>query len=111
MPITLSVISKQPPGGRCTLYMRFADTVAEAVGGRAEILYPLPVFPMPENPLPPAPALLVNGELLVPADGVILSPQEVCAAAVAAGFDGDAPALLQRLEAEQEKMMEEWGSD
>ncbi len=104
----ISVVSKQPPGGRCTLYMRFADAVADVVGGRAEILYPQPQFPFPETPLPPAPALLVEDHLVAPADGVILAPEEVCAAVVAAGFDGDAADLLQTLETAQERMMEEW---
>lgn len=106
----ISVVSKQPPGGRCSLYMRFADTVADVTGGRSEILYPVPVFPRPENPLPPAPALLVDGRLVAPDDGVILTPEEVRNAVMSAGFDGDAEALLSALEAEQDNMMEEWGN-
>lgn len=107
----ISVVSKQPPGGRCNLYMGFADAAAEVVGGRSELLYPVPRFPRPEEPLPPPPALLVDGKLVEPADGVILSPEEVCAAISAAGYDGDAAALLEILDAEQERMMEEWGGE
>ncbi len=107
----ISVVSKQPPGGRCALYMRFADALADAAEGRSEILYPQPQFPFPEKPVPPAPALLIDGEEVKPADGVILSPDELCEAAVAAGFKGEALTLLQRLEQEQEKMMAEWSSE
>ncbi|WP_303906643.1 hypothetical protein [Thiohalomonas denitrificans] len=107
----ISVVSKQPPGGRCNLYMRFADAAAAAIDGRAELLYPVPRFPRPEEPLPPPPALLVDRKLVEPADGVILSPEEVCAAISAAGYSGAAAALLEILEAEQERMMEEWEGD
>ena len=107
----ISVVSRQPPGGRCTLYMRFADAVADATDGRSEVLYPLPVHPRPAEPLPPPPALLIDGRLVSPADGVILSPDEISAAAVAAGFTGDAHALRQTLETEQDRMMEESGHE
>lgn len=107
----ISVVSKQPPGGRCSLYMAFADAAAKAIDGQSEVLYPLPTFPRPEEPLPPAPALLVDGRVVEPADGVLLDPEEVCAAVVAAGFEGDAAPLLEALEAEQERMMEEWANE
>jgi cystathionine gamma-synthase len=106
MSITLSVVSRQPPGGRCTLYMHLTDIVAEVAGGRSELLYPQPRFPHPERPVPPAPALLINGEPVPPGDGVLLTPEEICAAVVAAGFEGDAGRLLEKLEAELERMME-----
>ncbi len=84
--------------------MQLADAIADAVGGRSEILYPQPQFPFPEKPVPPAPALLIDDCPVTPADGVILTPVEVCDAVVAAGFTGDAAALLKTLEAVQEQM-------
>lgn len=108
MSITISVVSKQPPGGRCSLYRRFAEAVADAVGGRSEVLYPQPESPFPEQPVPPAPALLIDGQCIAPADGVILSPAEICDALAASGFNGDLTGLLQTLEAIEEAMMEGW---
>lgn len=98
------VVTKQPPGGRCTLYMRFADAVADVVGGQAGILYPLP-----DEPLPPAPALLIDGHPVQPADGVLLTADEVCDAVLGAGFGGDVSALRERLRQEEAQALAAWG--
>lgn len=94
----IAVVSRQPPCGHSRIYMQFADAVADAAGGRPEILYPSPQFPFPEKPIPAPPALLIEGKPVLPAKGKVLSPAEVCTAAVAAGFSGDVESLLQRLE-------------
>lgn len=94
----IAVVSRQPPCGHSRLYMQFADAVADAAGGRSEIVYPQPQFPFPDKPVPAPPALLIEGEAVIPAKGKVLSPEEVCAAAVAAGFRGDAESLLRQLE-------------
>ncbi len=35
----IRVISKQPPGGRCSLYLRYAQTLHQALGYRSEVRY------------------------------------------------------------------------
>lgn len=96
--MNIAVVSRQPPCSRSRLYMEFADAVADATDGRSELLYARPQFPFPDRPMPVPPALLIDGEQVIPTEGKALSPGDVCAAAVAAGFKGDAQALLQRLE-------------
>lgn len=67
------VISKSPPGGRCRLYLRYAEAVASRYGWGQEVLYPEGC-----PPGAPAPAALIIGEQLVaPADGVIVSPEDI----------------------------------
>jgi hypothetical protein len=53
------------------------------------------------------PSLLVNGQSIQPADGVILMPADLCAVLKAAGLD-DAilTGLVEALEAPLERMME-----
>lgn len=100
----ISVVSKNPPGGRCTLYCRYADVLALQTNGMVEVTYGAA-----EDTIAP-PALVVAGRQVAPADGLVLDPIEVHAAALAAGFEGDGQTLLLALETAQEKMMEEWAS-
>lgn len=91
----IAVIAKEPPGGRCRLYFAFADALVAAIGAETSILQS-----------PEAPAFVVNGAAIVPADGVILSADELHAGLIRAGLslpDG----LLESLEAVEEKFMEE----
>ena len=99
----ITVVSKNPPGGRCTLYLRYAETIA-AERSAVETIYA-----QSGDPVPP-PALLLNGRAVVPADGLLLEPVEVQAAALAAGFDGDPRALLAALDAVQEELMLAWAT-
>ena len=33
----ITILSKQPPGGRCSLYMRYAETLRQALGFQPEV--------------------------------------------------------------------------
>ena len=56
------------------------------------------------------PSLQLNGQALLPADGVILMPADLCAAAASHGVPGEAPlGLAEALEAPLERMMDEAG--
>ncbi|HCA27371.1 MAG TPA: hypothetical protein DEP05_07005 [Betaproteobacteria bacterium] len=73
--LQIRVVSKQPPGGRCTLYAAYAEAISQHFDVSVEIEYH-------ENPPREGvayPALVVNDKALSPADGVILSPEDVCA--------------------------------
>lgn len=96
----VTVVSKDPPGGRCTLYMRYAETIAEGCGAEIEIVYPAT-----GSELEP-PALLVGGRLIAPADGLILSPMDVHLGLAGSGC----PDVLSRLEAAEARFMDECGA-
>jgi len=36
---SVTVVSKQPPGGRCSLYLRYAETLREALGLTCDVHY------------------------------------------------------------------------
>lgn len=67
----ITIVSKNPPGGRCTLYMRYAEAIAEMCAVEIET-----VFPTTDGEVDP-PALLVDGRLIAPVDGLMLSPMDV----------------------------------
>ena len=98
MKITL--VSKNPPGGRCTLYGAYARAVAEALKGEVEI-----VFPEPGAELQP-PALLIDGRTIEPADGLILAPSDLHQGLGRLG----SPDLLERLEEAEARFMKECGA-
>lgn len=55
----ITVISKQPPGGRCSLYLRYAQTLHQALGYRSEVRYcddsaAVPPRRAPDHPATPA---------------------------------------------------------
>lgn len=91
----IAVIAKEPPGGRCRLYFAFADALATSIGAKTETIQG-----------PEAPAFTVDGQTIVPADGVILSADELHAGLLRAGLALPA-GLLETLEAVEEKFMEE----
>jgi cystathionine gamma-synthase len=68
---TVTVLSKEPPGGRCSLYMRYAEALHQALGYPNEIRY------CDADAAVPPPAMLVGDRLVAPSDGVILSPEDV----------------------------------
>jgi len=93
----VTIVSKAPPGGRCTLYLGYARTIADCFGAEVEI-----VHPAPEAEVQP-PALLVDGRLIAPADGIILSPEDVHDAVTEVGIGF--PDLLDRLETAETDFM------
>ncbi len=63
----VTILSKDPPGGRCSLYLRYAEALREAVGYQPEVRY------CDGNAAVPPPAMLVGDVLIKPSDGVIVS--------------------------------------
>ena len=95
----ITIVSKNPPGGRCALYGCYAQVVTDVLGGVIET-----IFPGPEDEVQP-PGLMIEDRLIIPADGLILSPSDV--------HDGlgkhGSPSLLARLEEAEARFMEECG--
>ncbi|MBI5164419.1 MAG: hypothetical protein HY985_11015 [Magnetospirillum sp.] len=101
----ITVVSKSPPGGRCTLYMAYARTIAECCGGAVEVVYPA------AGAAPQPPALLVGEGAIAPADGLILSPMDVHSGLAALAVPvAQWPHLLERLEAVETSFLEGCGS-
>jgi cystathionine gamma-synthase len=104
MPVSIKVISQQPPGGRCTLYAGYADIVARFLGAAAELVFTAQRDAHGNG----YPALGLNEQAALPADGVILMPADVVAALVAAGIpEQDLAGLAESLEAPMERLMEQ----
>lgn len=92
----IHVEANNPPGKRCTLYIRYAEKVGQHLGAPFSAIFHSP-HPVQGRI---APALLVRGVALVPAHGEVLLPQDVCAALA------DAPAeLLETLTAAHQATM------
>lgn len=102
MPCRIQVISQQPPGGRCTLYARYAAALSSCTGGTLEIVY----TDCRDAHGAGFPSLLLNGVALQPGDGVILSPHDIHAALERASVPLTATSgLLPRLQAIEEKFL------
>lgn len=71
---TIKVISRQPPGLRCSLYVDYAQVPSQHL----ELPVALDYRVESPNDGSPFPALLLNGEAITPADGVIGSPEDLC---------------------------------
>lgn len=71
---SVKVISQQPPGGRCTLYARYAEAIAAALGWSQRIVHD-ECRDAHGNGFP---SLWVRDVAIQPADGVILSPEDIC---------------------------------
>lgn len=73
MEITL--LLNNPLGGRCRLYREYATILIGQIGFRyVETYDTLAAYPEAR-----APSLLINGKLVSPSDGVILSPGDIIA--------------------------------
>lgn len=68
---SVTVMSKQPPGGRCSLYLRYAQTRNQALGMAFDVRYCDPTAAVPP------PAMLVGDVLVAPSDGAIVSPEDI----------------------------------
>jgi hypothetical protein len=99
---TITVMSKQPPGGRCSLYMRYAEALRERLGLEVEILYG------DGGAGVPPPAILIGDTQVVPSDGVIVSPEDFAGSLHSRLPQAEVEALIRLLEATQERWMEEW---
>lgn len=99
----IKVISQHPPGGRCTLYSLYAEALAGSLGLAKCIVHSERRDAHGDG----YPSLLLKGMVLSPSDGVMLSPEDICAALANAGIDASvAPDLAARLEAIQEGFLE-----
>lgn len=104
MPQPIKVHAQHPPGGRCMLYALYANELSSALNLPHRIIHSDCRDAHGEG----FPSLLVKGAALQPADGVILSPQDICAGLTNAELDWSAvPDLEARLEAVQERFLEE----
>lgn len=99
---SVTVLSKQPPGGRCSLYMRYAETLREVLGDQPEVRF------CEEGAAVPPPAILIGATPVAPSDGVIVSPEDIAQALAQRLGEAERVQLLQRLEATQGQWMEEW---
>jgi cystathionine gamma-synthase len=86
--MTVTVVSKSPAGGRCTLYARYAEALAGHYGLSVDLHCPGETA----GEGPPPPALVIRGLLVVPSDGVIVAPEDIVATLASAG-------LVERLDA------------
>lgn len=106
MALQVTIISKYPPGGRCTLYAGYADVLAGHLTGEVAVTY----TELADAHANGYPSLLLNGQPVVPADGVILMPADLCAALEGQYVSGEVLlGLAEALEAPLERMMDEAG--
>lgn len=104
--MTVTVLSKTPPGGRCSLYIQFAEELARRFNLKAEVDYLEVATESGHCP----PAMLLRGEVILPSDGVIISPKDVCHKLEKMGFGKEEVAELHgALEEIQENLFAETG--
>lgn len=92
----VKVISQQPPGGRCTLYARYADAVGECLGWPHSVVHSEERDAHGDG----FPSLWIRDVALQPEDYFILTPEEVCSHLSGLGVEqAKLDALLVRLQA------------
>jgi len=106
MTLSIRVISKQPPGGRCTLYAGYARVLQTLCEANFAIQYSEEQNAHDNG----YPTLLINEQAVQPADGVIIMPEDILAGLQAAGiFVADLHSLRQTLELPLNWMLEQTG--
>lgn len=101
----VKVISRQPPGGRCTLYARYADVISSALGWSHQVVHDNCRNAHGEG----FPSLWVRDVPLQPSDGVILSPDDICNHLAGLGIPDEAVAALRvRLDTSLEDFLATW---
>jgi len=104
----VKVISQQPPGGRCTLYARYADTIAATLGWSHRIVHD----ECRDAHGSGFPSLWIRDEAIQPSDGVILSPDDICAFLEQQGIAAEhADGLRLRLQATLDEFLETWAPE
>lgn len=98
---TVTILAKQPPGGRCSLYLRYAQALNQAHGLATEVRYG------DEGAPAAAPAMLIGDRLIMPADGVIVSPEDIAISFSDRFREDEITELRRLLEVTQEQWMEE----
>jgi len=76
----LTVLSNNPPGGRCTLYIRYAEELSRSLGLKMQTIFP------GESHNHAAPGLLIGEAPVMPSDGIIIDPDDICNAIKQAGM-------------------------
>jgi len=99
---TVTILSKQPPGGRCSLYLRYAEALRQALGFQPEVRY------CDSSAAVPPPAMVVGDRLVSPSDGVIVSPEDIALSLSDRLGEAEIAKLRQVLETTQDQWMEEW---
>jgi len=98
--VTITVVSNNPAGGRCTLYANYAQELSAALGFSIRTLYP------DDGHQFDAPGLLINGSLIMPNDGVIIDADDICHCIEQAGIKtDDLGEVRSRLDDHFEEMM------
>ena len=101
----VKVISQQPPGGRCTLYARYADAIADTLGWSHRIVHD----ECRDAHGSGFPSLWIRNSAIQPADGVILSPEDICLYLAHQGVERERiDALSARLQAILDDFLENW---
>ena len=91
--LTLTVLSNNPPGGRCTLYTRYAEELSRLFGLNVQTIYP------DESHDYTAPGLLIDDTSVTPTDGIIIAPNDICTAVKQIGLEiADLTGLHNRLD-------------
>jgi len=99
---TVTILSKEPPGGRCSLYMRYAEALRQALSFQPEVRY------CDSSAAVPPPAMLVGDVLVTPSDGVIVSPEDIALSLSDRLGEAEIAQLRQVLETTLDQWMEEW---
>lgn len=101
--MAIVVISQSPPGGRCTLYARYADAISEVLGWSHQVVHSECRDAHGEG----FPSLRIRDAAIQPSDGAILAPEDICAF-LAAELDAERLVILTaRLETVLETFLAE----
>ncbi len=97
----VKVISQQPPGGRCTLYARYADAIADGLGWSHRIVHGEERDAHGNG----FPSLWIGDAALQPEDFFMLTPADIRAHLAGLGID---PARLDMLERRLQEIHDEF---
>ncbi len=101
----ITIMSKQPPGGRCSLYMRYAETLRQKLDIEFEVYF------CDDGAEVPPPAMLIGDILVAPSDGVIVSSEDIAEKLRDRLPEHEVTELGRLLETTQEQWMEEWSGE
>lgn len=96
------VLSKLPAGGRCSLYMHYAETLHDRFGFAVEIRY------CEGYQVSQAPAMLIDNRVVEPEDGAIVSPEDLTNALGGCCDEQLLAEAVAVLTAAQEDWMRQW---
>jgi cystathionine gamma-synthase len=99
--VEITVLSQKPPGGRCALYARYAEALSAHLDLPLRIVYTAQQDAHGMG----FPSLLLDGRALQPADGVILSPEDICGSLARFGPE-DTEELAALLEVIEEQFLQ-----